>query len=150
MAGPADMGDIAFLYNFRKLRMEKLFYSIAEKGIGYRIAEGDITSEGYSEAGRKILADCSPLPLVAADSPPTIIVHDVADRMVPYSNSAALHSVLAVYGVDHYFMALSSGIGHFLGAKLTAGGAVRYDEHLETWLIRVMETYMAKYCGPAE
>ncbi|MDR0597484.1 MAG: alpha/beta hydrolase [Treponema sp.] len=150
MAGPADMGDIAFLYNFKKLKMEKLFYSLAEKGAGYQIAEGDITSEGYSEAGKKVLAALSPLSYVTADSPPTIIAHDVTDSMVPYSNSAALNSVLDVYGVDHYFMAFYSGIDHFLGAKAGKGGAVRYDKHLETWMTRVMRDYMEKYCGPAD
>jgi acetyl esterase/lipase len=150
MAGPADMGDIAFLYNFKELKMEKLFYSLAERGAGYHIVEGDITGEGYSETGRKILASLSPLSFVGADVPPTIIAHDVADKLVPYSNSTALNSALNVYGVDHYFMALYSGIGHFLGAKLTRGDAVLYDKHLESWLIRVMEEYMEKYCGPAD
>ena len=150
MAGPADMGDIAFLYNFKKLKMEKIFYSLAEKGAGYHITEGDITSEGYSETGRQVLASLSPLSFVEADVPPTIIVHDVTDNMVPYSNSTALNSALNVYGADHYFMALYSGISHFLGAKLIKGGAVLYDKHLEAWLIRVMKEYMAKYCGPVD
>jgi dipeptidyl aminopeptidase/acylaminoacyl peptidase len=150
MAGPADMGDIAFFYNFKKLRLEKMFYELAEKSAAYHIEEGDITSEGYSENGRKILAAFSPLSFVAADSPPTIIAHDVTDDMVPYSNSTALNSALNAYGVDHYFMALYSGIGHFLGAKLTRDNAVIYDKRLESWIIRVMEEYMAKYCGPAE
>jgi acetyl esterase/lipase len=150
MAGPADMGDIAFLYNFKKLKMEKMFYELAEKGVGYHIVEGDITSEGYSEAGRKVLAAFSPISFVRADSPPTIIAHDVADNLVPYSNSAALNAVFNVCGVDHYFMAFYSGIGHFLGAKITRGGAVRYDKSLETWMTRVMNEYIEKYCGPAE
>jgi acetyl esterase/lipase len=150
MAGPADMGDIAFLYNFKKLRMEKVFYSLAEKGAGYHVAEGDITSEGYSETGRKVLAALSPLSYVSADIPPTIIAHDVTDKLVPYSNSTALNSALNAYGVDHYFMAFYSGIGHFLGAKLTRGGAVLYDKHLESWLIRVINEYIEKYCGPAD
>jgi acetyl esterase/lipase len=150
MAGPADMSDIAFLYNFKKLRLEKLFYGLAEKGFDYHIVEGDITDEGYSEAGKKALAAFSPIFYAAADSPPTIIVHDATDKLVPYANSAALNSVLNVHGVDHYFMALYSGIGHFLGAKTTRGGAVRYDKHLETWLTRTMQDYMDKYCGPAE
>ncbi|MDR3123844.1 MAG: alpha/beta hydrolase, partial [Treponema sp.] len=148
MAGPADMADIAFLYGFRKMRMEKLFFSLAEKAAGYHIVEGDITDEGYSEAGRKILAAISPISFVTADSVPAIIVHDAADTWVPYANSAALHSVMNVYGIDHYFMAFSSGIGHFLGAKATKGGAVRYDKKLEPWLIRVMSDYMDKYCPP--
>jgi acetyl esterase/lipase len=147
MAGPADMGDIAFFYNFKKLRLEKMFYELAEKSAGYHIVEGDITSEGYSEAGRQVLAALSPLSFVSADSPPTIIAHDVTDRLVPYSNSAALNSALDVYGVDHYFMALYSGIGHFLGAKTAKDGAVRYDKHLEAWMIRAMTEYMEKYCG---
>jgi acetyl esterase/lipase len=148
MAGPADLGDIAFFYNFKKLKMEKIFYKLAEKGAGYHIVEGDITSEGYSENGRRILADMSPISFTAAGVPPTIIAHDVTDKLVPYANSTALNSALNTYGVDHYFMALYSGIGHFLGAKLTRGGAVLYNKHLETWMIRVMEEYMAKYCGP--
>jgi acetyl esterase/lipase len=150
MAGPADIGDIAFLYNFKKLKMEKLFYELAEKGMGYHIVEGDITSEGYSETGRETLAAFSPIAFVSASAPPTIIAHDVTDNIVPYSNSAALNSVLSVYGVDHYFMAFYSGIGHFLGAKITRGGAARYDKHLETWMRRVMNEYIDKYCGPAD
>jgi hypothetical protein len=68
--------------------------------------------------------------------------------MVPYANSAALHSVFTVYGIHHYFMASYSGIGHFLGAKVTKGGAVRYDKNLEPWIIRVMNQYIDKYCAP--
>jgi acetyl esterase/lipase len=150
MAGPADMGDTAFLYNFRQLRLETFFYGLPEKAAGYHIVEGDITSEGYSETGRQVLAAISPISYAAPGVPPTIIVHDAADGWVPYANSAVLNSLLNTYGVDHYFMAFYSGIGHFLGAKLTRGGAVRYDKHLETWLVRVMREYMDKYCGPAE
>jgi acetyl esterase/lipase len=150
MAGPANMGDIAFFYNFKKMRMEKFFYELAVKGAGYHIMKGDITGEGYSESGRQLLASLSPITYAAADSPPTIIVHDVADRLVPYSNSAALNSVFNVYGQDHVFLASHSGIGHFLGAKLTRDGAVIYDRALETWIVRVMNEYIEKYCGPAE
>ncbi|MDR2740772.1 MAG: alpha/beta hydrolase [Treponema sp.] len=146
MAGPADLGDIAFLYNFRKLGWEKFFYQLAEKAAGHRIADGDITGEGYSESGKEILAAISPLSFVTADSPPTIIVHDAADTLVPYANSAALNSVFNVYGIDHYFMASYSGIGHFLGAKTTKGGALLYDKTLTPWIIRVMNEYMEKYC----
>jgi acetyl esterase/lipase len=146
MAGPADLSDIAFLYNFKKLGWEKPFRQLAEKAAGHRIVDGDITAEGYSESGREILAAISPLSFVAPDSPPTIIVHDVADNMVPYANSAALNSVFNVYGVDHYFMASYSGIGHILGAKQTRGGAILYDKALESWIIRVMNEYIEKYC----
>jgi hypothetical protein len=147
MAGPADMGDIAFLYNFKKLGWEKMFYQLAEKTSGYQIQDGDITSEGYSEPGKKSLAAISPLSFVTPESPPTIIVHDVADTIVPYANSAALNSVLNIYGADHYFMALYSGIGHILGAKAVKGGALRYDKALVSWLVRVMNEYIGKYCG---
>ncbi|MDR2071776.1 MAG: alpha/beta hydrolase [Treponema sp.] len=146
MAGPADMGDIAFLYNFKKLGQEKFFYKLAEKTTGYHIVDGDITSEGYNESKREILEAVSPIYFVTPNSPPTIIVHDTADNMVPYSNSAALHSVFNVYGVDHYFMASYSGIGHFLGAKMVKGGAVRYDKTLTSWITRVMDEYIEKYC----
>lgn len=144
MAGPSDLGDIAFLYNFKKLGGEKFFYQLAEKLSGYHIVDGDITSEGYSESGREMLAAISPISFVGPDSPPTIIVHDVADRLVPYANSAALHSVFKVYGVDHYFMASYSGIGHVLGAKQTKEKALRYDAALESWIIRVMNEYIEK------
>ena len=146
MAGPADLGDIAFLYNFKKLGMEKFFYQLAEKTSGYQIVDGDITSEGYSESGRNMLASISPLYFVSPSSPPTIIVHDVADALVPYANSAALNSVFNVYGIDHYFMALYSGIGHVLGAKAIKGGALRYNKAMEAWLVRVMNEYIEKYC----
>jgi hypothetical protein len=147
MAGPADLGDIAFLYNFKKLKWEELFYQLAEKAAGYHIAEGDISPEGYSDTGKKVLAAISPLSFVSADSPPTIIVHDAGDTIVPYSNSAVLNAVFNMYGIDHYFMASSSGIGHLLGAKAVKGGAVRYDKDLESWIIRMMNEYIEKYCG---
>ncbi|MDR2784777.1 MAG: alpha/beta hydrolase [Treponema sp.] len=146
MAGPADLGDIAFLYNFKKLKWEKFFFQLAEKAAGHHIVEGDITPEGYSEAGREILAAISPVSFVSADSPPTIIVHDAADGLVPYSNSAVLNSMFAMYGIDHYFMASYSGIGHFLGAKAVKGGALRYDKALESWIVRIMNEYIEKYC----
>ncbi|MDR3159986.1 MAG: alpha/beta hydrolase [Spirochaetaceae bacterium] len=145
MAGPADLGDIAFLYNFKKLGWEKIFYGLAEKAAGHHIVDGDITGEGYSETGKQILAAISPLTFVSADSPPTIIVHDAADTIVPYANSAALNSVFNVYGIDHYFMASSSGIGHVLGAKTKKGGALAYNKALEAWLLRVMNEYIEKY-----
>jgi acetyl esterase/lipase len=147
MAGPADLGDVAFLYNFKKLKWEKVFYQLAEKAAGHHIVEGDITAEGYSESGKKILDDISPLFFVTPDSPPTIIVHDAADTVVPYSNSAVLNSVFNMYGIDHYFMASYSGIGHILGAKALKGGALRYDKTLEEWIIRIMNEYIEKYCG---
>jgi fermentation-respiration switch protein FrsA (DUF1100 family) len=108
--------------------------------------EGDITSEGYSESSLKIMEAISPLYFVTAGSPPTIIVHDAADKLVPYANSTALNSAFNVYGIDHDFLALYSGIGHFLGAKMVKGGALRYDKPMEDWLVRVMNEYIAKYC----
>jgi acetyl esterase/lipase len=149
MAGPADLSDIAFLYNFKKLRWLKLFYQVAEKATGYHPQEGDITDEGYSETGQELMDAISPLSFVSKVTPPTIIVHDAADNIVPYSNSAALHSVFNVYGVDHSFIALYSGIGHILGAKKVKGSGVRYNEALETRLIKVMNEYIEKYCHPS-
>jgi acetyl esterase/lipase len=146
MAGPADLGDLAFLYNFKKLGWLKFFYQLAEKTSGYQIVDGDITGEGYSESGRKMLAAISPLTFVTANSPPTIIAHDVADAVVPYANSTALNSVFNVYGIDHHFIALYSGIGHFLGAKAIRGGALLYDKALETRIVKAMNEYMEKYC----
>jgi acetyl esterase/lipase len=146
MAGPTDLSDIAFRYNFEKLRWVKLFYQLAEKATGYHIVDGDITDEGYSETGREILASISPISFVGSDSPPTIILHDAGDALVPYANSAVLNTLLNVYGVDHYFIALHSGIGHFLGAKTVKGGALRYDETVRSRLIQVMGEYMEKYC----
>jgi acetyl esterase/lipase len=146
MAGPSDLTDIAFLYNFKKLGLGKFFYRLSEKAAGHHLVDGDITREGYSESGKEILAAISPLTFVTPDSPPTIIVHDVADALVPYANSAALNSVFNVYGVDHYFMASYSGIGHLLGAKTVKGGALLYDKTLESWIIRVMNEYIEKYC----
>jgi acetyl esterase/lipase len=146
MAGPADLSDMAFRYNFEKLGWVKFFYEIAEKAAGYHIVDGDVTDEGYSETGLKILAAISPITFVTGSSPPTIIVHDAADALVPYANSAALNSVFNVYGVDHAFIALHSGIGHFLGAKAVKGGALRYDKTVEERVTRVMDEYMKKYC----
>jgi acetyl esterase/lipase len=146
MAGPADMSDIAFFYNFKKRRLEKFFYRLSEKAIGHYIVDGDITSEGYSESGRKMLEAVSPISFVTAASPPTIIVHDTADSLVPYSNSTALNSVFNVYGVDHDFLASYSGIGHFLGVKVIKGGALVYDKTLTAWVTRVMDEYIEKYC----
>jgi acetyl esterase/lipase len=146
MAGPADLSDIAFLYNFKKLRWLKLFYQVAEKATGYHPQEGDITDEGYSETGQSLMDAISPLSFVSRVTPPTIIVHDVSDNIVPYSNSAALHGVFNVYGVDHSFIALYSGIGHILGAKKVKGGGLRYNEALEIRLIKAMNEYIEKYC----
>jgi acetyl esterase/lipase len=145
MAGPSDLSDIAYLYNFKKLGWEKFFYQLAQKLSGYQIAEGDITGEGYSESGKKMLESISPLSFVSPGSPPTIIVHDVADTLVPYANSAALHSVLTVYGVDHYFIASYSGIGHLLGGKMTKEKALNYDADLESWIVKAMNGYIEKY-----
>jgi acetyl esterase/lipase len=146
MAGPSDLSDIAFLYNFKKLRWLKLFYQVAEKATGYHPQEGDITEEGYSETGQELMATISPISFVTKESPPTIIVHDAADNIVPYSNSTALHSVFNVYGVDHSFIALYSGVGHLLGVKKVKGGGLRYNETLEVRLVKTMNEYIEKYC----
>jgi acetyl esterase/lipase len=146
MAGPTDLADIAFRYNFEKLRQIKFFYQLAEKAAGHHIVDGDITDEGYGENGLKILAAISPITFAGENSPPTIIVHDAADALVPYANSAALNSVLNVYGVDHCFIALHSGIGHFLGAKAVRGGNLRYDKTVGDRVTRAMNDYMEKYC----
>jgi acetyl esterase/lipase len=146
MAGPTDLGDMAFRYNFEKLRWIKFFYQLAEKATGHHIVDGDVTDEGYSEQGREILAAISPITFVKNDSPPTIIVHDASDALVPYANSAALNSVFNVYGVDHRFIALHSGIGHFLGAKTVKGGALRYDPTVRSRTIEAMNEYIEKYC----
>ncbi|MDR2150748.1 MAG: alpha/beta hydrolase [Spirochaetaceae bacterium] len=146
MAGPTDLGDIAFLYSFKKLGCLKLFYEVGEKATGYHIVDGDVTDRGYSETGRQVLAAVSPLSFVSEHSPPTIIVHDTADTIVPYSNSASLHHVLNIYGVAHDFIALYSGIGHVLGAKAGKGGALRYDKAVESYLVAAMQDYNAQYC----
>ncbi|MDR0557156.1 MAG: alpha/beta hydrolase [Treponema sp.] len=146
MAGPTDLSDLAYIYSFKKLGWIKLFYQTAEKATGYHPAEGDITEEGYSENALRLMSAISPLAFVAGDTPPTIIVHDVVDKIVPYANSAALHSVFDVYGVDHCFIALYSGIGHYLGAKTVKGGAGRYDKTVEARVVKAMNEYIAKYC----
>jgi acetyl esterase/lipase len=146
MAGPTDLRDVAFRYNFEKLRWTKLFYQIAEKATGYQIQDGDMTDEGYSQQGLEILAAISPVTFAGSDSPPTIIVHDASDSLVPYANSAVLDALLTMYGVDHRFIALYSGIGHFLGAKVTKGGALRYDATMATRLTAVMIEYIEEYC----
>jgi acetyl esterase/lipase len=144
MAGPTDLNDLAFVYNFKKLGWLKLFYQVAEKATGYHPVEGDITEEGYSETGRRLLSAISPIAFVTSDSPPTIIIHDVADKIVPYANSAALNSVFNVYGVDHCFIALYSGVGHYLGAKSIKGGALRYDKTVEARVVKAMNDYYRK------
>ncbi|MDR1074640.1 MAG: alpha/beta hydrolase, partial [Treponema sp.] len=147
MAGPTDLSDLAFVYSFKKLGWLKLFYRTAEKASGYHPVEGDITDEGYSEIALRLMSAISPLSFVADDSPPTIIIHDAADRIVPYANSAALHSVFTVYGVDHCFIALHSGVGHYLGAKSVKGGATRYDKTVIARVVKAMNEYIEKYCG---
>ena len=53
----------------------------------------------------------SPLMLVSADVPPTIIVHGDADRMVPYTGSVKLHEALDECGVRNDFITIENG-GH--------------------------------------
>jgi acetyl esterase/lipase len=146
MAGPTDLGDLSFVYNFKKLGWLKFFYQVAEKASGYHPAEGDITEEGYGKTALGLLAAISPIAFVAGDTPPTIIVHDAADKIVPYANSAALNSVFNVHGVDHCFIALYSGVGHYLGAKSIKGGATRYDKTVEARVVKAMNNYIEKYC----
>jgi acetyl esterase/lipase len=146
MAGPADLGDLAFLYVFKNLGKLRVFYQLAEKMSGYHIAEGDVSGEGYSESGREMLAAISPIRFVTPGSPPTIMIHAVGDGLVPYSNSAALNSVFNVYGIDHEFIALYSGIGHFFGVKRNRGGGRRYDKALEARIAGAMNEYIDRYC----
>lgn len=151
MAGPTDLTDVAFLYSFKKLGALgglKIFYEVGEKATGHHIVEGDVTDTGYGQTAYELLTAISPLTFVTENTPPTIIVHDAADSIVPYSNSASLHSVFDVYGVDHRFIALYSGIGHILGAKKgNKSGALLYDKALESYLIPAMYEYIEKYCN---
>jgi acetyl esterase/lipase len=146
LAGPTDLRDVAFLYSFKKLGWLKLFYDVGKKATGHTVADGDITDLGYGETAQQLLAAISPLSYVGETTIPTILVHDVADTIVPYSNSAALHHVFDAYGVEHQFIALYSGIGHILGAKKgNKSGALRYDAALEGRLVAAMDAYLAKY-----
>ncbi|GHU21823.1 hypothetical protein FACS1894172_11610 [Spirochaetia bacterium] len=147
LAAPTDLSDVAFLYNFKKSRMLPLFYKVGENATGYRLSDNEIGDNGYNESIKEALMSISPLYFVNAGIPPVIIVHDVGDPLVPYSNSAALNSTLHILNVDHDFIASYTGLGHTLKAKRAKNKALIYDSQLESKLLSKFNEYVEKYCN---
>jgi len=81
--------------------------------LGRRAANADPTAMlgGDDKAAPGVWRAASPVNHVGADSPPVLIVHGTADRLVDFAQSSELDKVLTQNGVAHEFVALDH-VGH--------------------------------------
>ena len=86
-----------------------------------RISPYDFSRLGFSEYAMEELRRYSPIFYVNESSPPTIIIHDTNDKVVPFSNSVSLSHVLNYYGVSNVFIQSTSNAGHLLGNNVNNG-----------------------------
>lgn len=75
---------------------------------------------------QSVIESVSPLYMVNAEVPPTIVVQGNADEMVPYQNGLDLYAALQKAGVDTT-MITYEGASHFLGKDFTQGNTERAE-----------------------
>ncbi|GAB3322512.1 hypothetical protein GCM10027299_18250 [Larkinella ripae] len=66
-----------------------------------------------SSADTTLYNSSSPLKYIDSSSPPTLIVHGTADKLVPYQQAQQLNDRLQQFGVSHVYK-LHPGVGHEL------------------------------------
>ena len=147
MSGPTDLSDVAYIYNMTKQNNIKYWLDIANKYVKQTISLAEVTENGFSENAVEGLKTISAINFINKDVPPTIIVHDVADITVPYSNAASLHAVLSVFGVKNDFIASYKGLGHNLGYYTSKGNSWGLDGALEKRILVKFDEYMELYSG---
>jgi predicted esterase len=102
----------------------------------------------YSVAGTvktfmESLKNISPVYRINENSPPTIIVHDQDDKVIPYSNSETLQRELNAKNVPNIFIP-TNNLGHSLGARKKSD-VKTIDQILETKLIDAINNYINLY-----
>ena len=75
----------------------------------------------------------SPVTYVTKDTPPTVIMHGMADDVVPYSNATALRDALDKNGVEYVFMPMP-GMGHSLESPVYGMSRLLFAAYAERFL----------------
>jgi acetyl esterase/lipase len=169
MAGLTDMTDamsIHFLKRPGSLIIRNYLLSIISILSSTKISLNDINGLGFSDTAFEALKKYSVIYNVSGSVPPTIILHDTNDQMVPFSNSVSLNHVLNVYDVPHIFIQSTTNSGHELGVNIkNRNGRVfapanarfpvstprRYTRKLhpllEEKLLEAIDQYIAVFCS---
>ena len=72
---------------------------------------------GAVQENKKVANKASPMTYVSADDAPTLIVHGVEDRTVPFNQAEIFHKALTEAGVKNTFLPMK-GMGHGLGGPI--------------------------------
>ena len=75
---------------------------------GDKITEEDMTDFGFSESAHQSLMGVSARYYVNENTPPTIIVHDTQDELIPFSNSVTLAATLEMMEIPYVFISSTS------------------------------------------
>ena len=151
LAAPTDWTDPSFISSAKR-RGNKLFnidgftkrLSVLTSD---KITEGDMGDFGFSESARQSLKKVSARYYVNENFPPTIIVHDTQDELVPFSNSVTLVATLEMFNIPHIFISSTNNLKHGLGMNMFNYQelSVSYNENLTERLIEAINKFIELY-----
>ena len=120
MAGLTDMTDAMNLQliGWPSNPLARAWINLSPTLAKTEVSSQNITKFGYAEDEFEKLKIYSPIYYVNECVPPTIIIHDTNDKIVPFSNSVSLSHVLSSYGVPNIFIQSTTNSGHLLGCNV--------------------------------
>lgn len=121
MSGLTDMTDAMIIKHterFGKNFIQKYILSIGSILTKNELYFNDITKFGFSETAIEKLKNISPIYYVNENTSPTIIIHNINDKIIPFSNAISLNHVLNVNNVPHIFIQSITDYGHELGPNV--------------------------------
>jgi len=122
MSGLTDMTDsmiVKFTERFGKRLIQKYILSLASILSEEELSLDDINELGFSDAAIAALKKISPIYYARENIPPTIIVHNANDRMIPFSNAVSLYYILSAYDIPRIFIQSITKYGHELGPNIS-------------------------------
>jgi acetyl esterase/lipase len=141
-----DFTDINYVnFSYRRIRGLKGVTAYFSSCTGEKITENDLVNDEWNLKALHYLELISPHFYIKEGIPPTILVHDVADKTVPFSNSASLRSALNILKIPNVFIASPSKLGHSLGQIYIPNTSRKYDEKLELRILSTMKEYIELY-----
>jgi acetyl esterase/lipase len=147
MAGLSDLGDanwISLARNPFHWISFKTILLLASSLSGQAIPRDAITNFGFTEPVLEILKEISPRYAIREGIPPTIIVHDAADTIVPYSNATSLNGALDAMRVPNILISTSNYLNHGLSSNpLRETRVIRPS--LEERMIQAIDQYLSLY-----
>ncbi|GHV82589.1 hypothetical protein AGMMS49991_11470 [Spirochaetia bacterium] len=111
---------------------------------GQTITKKDISDFGFTGPVVQYIKEISPRYSITDGIPPTIIVHDANDNIVPYSNSTGLQGALDAVHAPNVFIGASTNLGHCLGAAYF-GPTRNIDASLKKEMIQAIDRYIELY-----